>query len=134
VIAPARPTAADLWQRAILIREEWLGIGRSTEPADRAAAEQAISILYARHGRPRPAFLWVDSPGAARPHPAGLPTHETLLSWVRGRPPAGRPPIASDIAAGLSRLRSDLAATVDEPVPDRHPTRPGTGGPVRTAA
>lgn len=91
----------------------------STEPADRSLTEEAVASIYARHRRPRPEFRWVASPYAALPHLAGLPTHETLRSWVDTRRPPGRPPIASDIAAGLSRLRSDLSEGLVEPVPDR---------------
>jgi hypothetical protein len=117
--APTRLTAASLWQRATEIRREWLELGLSTEPADRATAEQAITTLYARHGRPRPRFDWTLSPHAALPLLAGLPTHDELRSWVADRRPPGRPPLASDIAAGLSRLRSDMADAFTEPPPDR---------------
>lgn len=95
----------------------------STSPADRTATEEAIASIYARHGRARPSFRWVPSPHAALPHLAGLPTHETLCSWLRPRPPAGAPPLAGDIAAGLSHLRSALAAEVTEPPPDRPPMK-----------
>ena len=122
--APVRPTAADLWRRAAEISQEWLEIGLSTEPADRRTAEDAITTVYAGHGRPRPEFRWVLSPRAAIPHLAGMPTHADLRSWIAARRPSGSPPAASDIAAGLSRLRSTLAAGYDElppvrPVPKR---------------
>jgi hypothetical protein len=132
LIAPARRTAAlpphhwrpafrrpDYWRQAAEIRREWLEIGLSTEPADRAATEEAIASIYAQHHRARPEFRWVLSPRAALPHLTGLPTHEALRSWVDTHRPPGRPPIASDIAATLSRLRSDLAEGFTEPVADR---------------
>ncbi|MEU4244353.1 DUF6745 domain-containing protein [Actinoplanes sp. NPDC026619] len=119
----------DLWVRAAEIRQEWLEIGLSTTPADRPATEEAISSIYARHGRARPAFVWVSSPAGALPHLAGLPTHQTLRSWVTDRRPPGRPPIASDIAAGLSRLRSSMMAAYQEPAPDRRPLQREKGKP-----
>jgi hypothetical protein len=129
--APARLTAAptDLWRRATDIRREWLSIGLCTEPADRRTAEQAITEIYARHHRPSPDFLWVDSPHQAWPHLTGLPTHETLRSWVADRRPPGRPPLASDIAAALSHLRSAAADTYTDPPRDRPPLKRKKGDP-----
>jgi hypothetical protein len=95
----------------------------STEPADRSTTEEAIASIYARHRRARPSFLWVASPRAALAHLRGLPTHETLRSWISDRRPPGNPPIASDIAAGLSHLRSVLVADAAEPSPDRPPMK-----------
>lgn len=116
--APARlPAAPDLlprelaiqyWHRAAEIRREWLDHGLSTEPADRAAAEHSLTGIYARISRSRPRFVWLDSPRRVRDLVVGLPTHEVLQDWVRARRPPGRPPLASDLAAGLSRLRSAL--------------------------
>ena len=130
--APARRSAAlspdhwrpasrrpDYWRQAAEIRREWLDVGLSTEPADRSTTEEAIASIYAGHRRARPEFVWVDSPAAARPHLTGAPTHEILRSWVADRRPPGRPPIAGDIAAGLSRLRSMLADGYLEPAADR---------------
>jgi uncharacterized protein DUF6745 len=115
---PASPRS-EHWRRAAEIRREWLEVGLSTTPADRSTTEEAIASIYAGHRRARPAFLWVDSPAAALPHLTGAPTHETLRAWVSDRPPSGKPPIASDIAAGLSHLRSALAEDYAEPVADR---------------
>jgi hypothetical protein len=39
--------------------------GLSTEPADRATAENAITRIYAASGRSAPRFFWYDSPFAA---------------------------------------------------------------------
>lgn len=113
----------DLWRQAVEIRREWLEVGLSTAPADRAAAEHAITQIYARHRRTRPRFIWVQSPRAAVPHLDGLPTHETLRTWITGRRPPGAPPLAGDIAAGLSRLRSALADDYTEPPRDRPPMK-----------
>ena len=128
--APARRTAAlrtELWQRATEIRREWLGTGLSTRPADRSGTEEAIASIYARHGRARPAFHWYASPCEALPHLHGLPTHDDLRTWVSDRRPAGRPPVASDIAAGLSRLRSTLDDAYLEPPADRPPPKRRNG-------
>ena len=113
------------WQQAEPIRREWLAVGLATEPADRPAVEAILTRLYARHRRPRPTFSWVDSPRAAAPHLAGQPSHEDLQRWVRGRQPSGTRPIASDLAAGLSRLRSALDACLTPPSFDRPPPKRG---------
>jgi hypothetical protein len=48
-----------------IYHDRWLSIGTSTEPADRARAEAAISGLYRLAGKEPPPFVWVDSPLAA---------------------------------------------------------------------
>jgi hypothetical protein len=105
---PRFGSAPQIWPQAVPIRQEWLDVGLCTAPADRDTAERCITAVYARHSRPRPRFRWVDSPRQAVGLLDGLPTHESLQSWVRDRRPPGRPPLAGDIAAGLSRLRSAL--------------------------
>lgn len=55
MIAPVR-------REAVEIREEWLGVALSTRPADRPAAEAAISELYRLIGLSPPRFHWVSSP------------------------------------------------------------------------
>lgn len=123
LIATARPTTAlltQMWQQAESVRREWLEVGLSTEPADRSTTEEILAELYARHRRPRPVFRWADSPRAALPHLRGLPTHDALMSRIR-RPAPGKAPLISDIAAGLSRLRGDLADRVLDPPLDRPP-------------
>lgn len=97
------------------IRREWLTHGLSTEPADRTAAQGCLTRLYARVSRPRPRFVWVDSPRSALPLVAGLPAHEALHSWVRDRRPPGKPPVMSDLLAALSRLRGSLEETLVHP-------------------
>ena len=49
----------------VAFRSEWLGIGTSTEPADRPRAERAIAAMYTRIGETQPRFLWVESPATA---------------------------------------------------------------------
>ncbi|GAA0552009.1 hypothetical protein GCM10010172_38000 [Paractinoplanes ferrugineus] len=111
--------------RAAEIRQEWLEIGLSTTPVDRPATEEAIASIYAACRRDRPEFRWVPSPAAALPHLTGLPTHRTLLASID----SSRPPVAADIAAGLSRLRSAVLATYVEPAPDRSPMKRPKGKP-----
>jgi hypothetical protein len=45
-----------------LYREEYIKVGRSTEPADRPRAEAAITQLYAAIGKASPTFEWGESP------------------------------------------------------------------------
>ncbi|WP_431904572.1 DUF6745 domain-containing protein [Nonomuraea sp. bgisy101] len=52
-------------REAAAIREEWLGWALSTLPADRTAAEAAISGLYRLIDLAPPRFHWVSSPVAA---------------------------------------------------------------------
>ncbi|WP_127501606.1 hypothetical protein [Actinoplanes solisilvae] len=119
LIAPARVSTALLWSQAVDIRREWFEVGTTTKPADHDTTEEAIASIYHRHGRPRPEFIRVPSPRAAIPYLEGLPTHEDLRACLGSRS-TGRPPIASDIAAGLSHLRSALEDDYTEP-PASHP-------------
>ncbi|MFF5208482.1 DUF6745 domain-containing protein [Streptosporangium sp. NPDC000396] len=64
-------------REAAEVREEWLGWALSTLPADRPAAEAAISGLYSLIGLAPPRFHWVPSPVAAL---------ETVPPGVRLRP------------------------------------------------
>jgi hypothetical protein len=49
-------------REAAEIREEWMGCALTTRPADRPAAEAAISGLYRLIGYAPPRFHWVSSP------------------------------------------------------------------------
>jgi hypothetical protein len=120
-ISPNRAHAIDLWHRAAAVRPEWLAAGLSTGPADRPAAERGIAGIYARCSRPRPRFVWVDSPHQALPGLAGLSTLDDLYQWVTGRPPPGDPPLASDLVAALSRLRGALDGCLADPDPNPSP-------------
>lgn len=74
-------------REAAEIREEWLGRALSTLPADRPAAEAAISGLYHLIGLPPPRFHWVPSPITAlatvppgiRPRPSE--TVDDVSAW-----------------------------------------------------
>ncbi|MGK5678427.1 hypothetical protein [Actinoplanes sp. URMC 104] len=128
LIAPARRSAAlsELWSRVVKVRREWLDLATSCEPADHGTTEEALASIYARHGRPLPEFLWVPSPRAAIPYVRGLPTHDDLRAALGDLRP---PPLASDIAAGLSRLRSQLESGYVEPPADRPAPRRKKGEP-----
>lgn len=117
--------AEDLWREAIKIRQEWLGHALSTQPADRAATEQILTRIYARISRPRPRFAWVDSPDKALPLVAELPTLDLLFRRIRDPRPSGPPPLASDLATLISRLRGALGDGVAHPDPERSSPRRG---------
>lgn len=56
-------------------RAAWLRHALCTDPADRPAAEEAITQLYSQLNKPPPRFVWVGSPAAALryvPPPARL--------------------------------------------------------------
>jgi hypothetical protein len=121
-------TAHGLWQEAIKIRQEWLGHGLSTQQADRRAAEHSLTMIYARISRPRPRFEWVGSPAQALPFVAGWPTLDGLYARIRDPHPRGKPPLASDLAMSLSRLRAALSAGVFHGDPELVPARQGKRG------
>lgn len=120
--------AHGLWQEATKIRQEWLDHGLSTQQADRRAAEHSLTIIYARICRPRPRFEWVGSPAQALPLVAGWPTLEGLYAAVRDPRPRGKPPLASDLAVSLARLRAALSAGVFHADPELVPARQGKRG------
>ncbi|MFB9238755.1 DUF6745 domain-containing protein [Plantactinospora siamensis] len=122
---PVRSGPAELWQQALRIRQEWLDHALCTEPADRPTAEESLSAIYARAGRPRPRFEWVDSPAKVRPLIAGWPTLDQLYAWIRDPAPAGPPPLASDLAMLGSQLRAALSDGTTYPDPELSPMRRG---------
>jgi hypothetical protein len=117
--------ARGLWQEAIKIRQEWLDHGLATQPADRRTAEHSLTMIYARISRPRPRFEWVGSPPQALPLVAGWPALGRLFAWIRDPHPRGKPPLASDLAMSVSRLRGALGASVLHPDPELSPIRKG---------
>jgi hypothetical protein len=118
--APTRrmDAAVESWREAASIRQEWLEHGLSVKPADRAAAEHSLAAIYSGASRPAPRFVWVDSPRAAMPLVAGLPGLDDLYRWIRDPLMSGAPPLASDLAALVSALRSGLEAGVSHPPPE----------------
>ncbi|GAA4595027.1 hypothetical protein GCM10023194_63570 [Planotetraspora phitsanulokensis] len=95
-------------REAAEIREEWLGRALSTLPADRTAAEAAISGLYRLIGLDPPRFHWVPSPVAALTTvPPGMP------SWPAehiGRAPGWTLP--PRFSASMRQLCLDLDARI----------------------
>lgn len=121
-------TAHGLWQDAIKIRQEWLDHGLSTQQADRRAAEHSLTMIYAKASRPRPRFEWVGSPAQALPFVAGWPTLDGLYAWIRDPHPRGKPPLVSDLAMSLGRLRAALSGGVFHADPELVPARQGKRG------
>ncbi|WP_207933398.1 DUF6745 domain-containing protein [Actinomadura sp. GC306] len=104
-------------REAAEIRAEWLGHLLSTAPADRPAAEAAISELYRLIGFEPPRFHWVASPIAAlETVPPGLrlraaETADRLAEW----------PLPLHFRRQISELttRLDVTAVRDHPALDR---------------
>ncbi len=107
-MSAVRHIGAAFWQQAAEIRDEWEAHGNACGTTDQAAAERAIGRLYRSIGRNRPQFIWVRSPREAQPLVAHLPTLDDLYRWVKEPPASGAPPLASDFAAAVGRLRGRL--------------------------
>ncbi len=102
--------------------DAWLDHALCTDPADRPAAEAAITRLYAELNAPPPAFVWVGSPAAAAkvvpPSPPlvadGPQPFEsrmaTLVSDLRARLPRGVG------YRGIGRVTAMIHAAVDAPL------------------
>lgn len=91
---------------AAAIRDEWLGRALHARPADRPAAEAAVSGLYRLAGLDPPRFHWVPSPLAA---------FETVPPGMRLRPDGPHVfdgPAARALAASALQLRLDLDEVV----------------------
>ncbi|NEW25707.1 DUF6745 domain-containing protein [Nocardia cyriacigeorgica] len=89
-------------REAANIRKKWLGRMLCTEPADRRAAEAAISEIYELAGLGPPRFRWVSSP---------------LIARATGEPGAkrGPRPITSPepaVVQLLSRIHSRMRVTI----------------------
>lgn len=105
----------ELWSRALEIRNSWLSHALSTEPADRPAAEAAITRLYELAGAAPPTFSWVASPAAAV---AALPPAQALSL-------NGDLPVEARLATLVTSLRERLDQRIgpwrgwrDRPPPD----------------
>lgn len=74
-------------QEAMLaeVRDEWLAVGLSTEPADRHAAEEGVRQAYRRAGlKPPSVVIWLDSPIAGCVGAAML-QQDQVWDQVRGQ-------------------------------------------------
>jgi hypothetical protein len=99
---------------AVTLRNEWLAFGLSTEPADRPAAEAAVTRLYTMAGASPPAFKWAPSPLAAL---HAVQTARSRYPAIETRyPPPGqlgrKMPVAARLASLESHLRSRLDARI----------------------
>ena len=79
--------------------------------------------IYAGISRPRPRFAWVASPCQALPLIAGWPTLGQLFALIRDLHQRGKPPLASDLAMSVSRMRGALSAWVVHADPALSPVR-----------
>lgn len=95
----------------------WLSHAFRTDPADRPAAEDAISRLYALLGEPPPSFTWVPSPAAAVP----------LLPPPQALSPGS---LESRLANRAAALRARRRGTTLEA---RQTIRDGVAGLIRAA-
>jgi hypothetical protein len=118
-----RHLRATFWKRAADLRDDWLRLGLACRPADRSVAEAAITQVYASLGRPEPEFVWVRSPLEAQPLVQHLPTLDDLCRWVTDPPPDGVPPLASDLATVVGRLRWRLDERITTPRFDPPPPK-----------
>jgi hypothetical protein len=115
-----RSLTGEQWHLVDRLRAEWLEYALATQPADRAAAESAITQLYELRGLGPPRFVWVDSP-------AGGSLVLWLLSGVtteEGTPLAGtlREALSDPLWAVLDdRLRDSVSASIAESIGDLLP-------------
>ena len=113
---------------AVTLRNEWLAVGLSTEPADRPAAEAAVGRLYELAGARPPAFEWAVSPLAAlRAVQAARSRYPAIRSprrLVSRR--TGQWPLTARLAVLESGLRSRLDARIRRAAV-AWPTMPGDG-------
>ncbi|WP_171068787.1 DUF6745 domain-containing protein [Actinomadura geliboluensis] len=98
-------------REAANVRSEWLGHLLSTEPADRPAAEAAISEFYRLIGLGPPRFHWVASPVAAL---------ETVPPGVRASEAPDRFP-DWPLPPRFRRLLGELTVGLDATVARGHP-------------
>lgn len=95
----------DAQREAAAVRAEWIGHLLSTAPADRPAAEAAVSELYRLIGLDPPRFHWVPSPLAAL---------ETVPPGVRPRPSESADRLSGwPLPTRFRRLISGLSVELD---------------------
>lgn len=104
-------------------RAAWLRHALCTDPADRPAAEDAITQLYSRLNKPPPTFVWVGSPAAAVRFVARPLTLASDGPW----------PLETRMASLVSDLRARLPS-VYATDPLRRTVRESIAGLIRGAA
>ncbi|RJL22711.1 DUF6745 domain-containing protein [Bailinhaonella thermotolerans] len=111
------------------IRDEWLGWGLCALPADRVAAEAAVTRIYDLIGHRPPRFVWAESPSAAM----ALAPPAPLVRGVRVPARQADWPVPYRIANLRSGLRRRLQRRIFGPPPayvwDPWGHRIGSGGP-----
>ncbi|WP_149259408.1 DUF6745 domain-containing protein [Actinomadura sp. K4S16] len=106
--------SVDVQREAAAVRAEWLGHLLSTAPADRPAAEAAISELYLLIGLAPPRFHWVPSPLAAL---------ETVPPGIRPSPYESADRLSDwPLPKRFRRLVSGLSVQLDTQVMQRSRT------------
>lgn len=104
-------SSLDRLSLAVALRDEWLGHAFSALPADRPAAEAAVSGLYRLAGAPPPRFVWIPSPAAAPPE-----LHARQPAFARPRLRAAEAPPRQDgwpVPSRLASLQSALRTRLD---------------------
>ena len=76
------------------IRDEWMGYGLSTAPANRAEAGRGVRLAYETAGLPAPAFVvWLDSPMA------GIYGELYLRTFLRAFAASGERTVGAQVGA-----------------------------------
>lgn len=81
--------------KLVEFRDEWLAIGRSTEPLDREKAKETVKKLYAFMGQSEPEIIFVDGPYALATEP------ELMQQEMDGKK---RDPKAINISEALNQI------------------------------
>ncbi|WP_106403487.1 DUF6745 domain-containing protein [Actinocorallia populi] len=103
-----RSADSERWREAAAIRDEWLEWALCSLPADRAAAEAAISELYRLVGHAPPEFVWVGSPAEA----LSLVPPWPPLHLINSAPRRDGQPVAGRLAALVYETRFALDAQI----------------------
>ncbi|MVU80017.1 hypothetical protein GPX89_22570 [Nocardia sp. ET3-3] len=113
-------------ETALRLRDDRVRTGLGTEPADRDAAQGAVSEIYRLLGEAPPEFVWVDSPVAAATLLRNDPD-ESVRGFGKLPPsviPFRRWPFPQRLTALKFELRHRLGKSID---PRRHAWEPAAG-------
>lgn len=123
-----------LSRRSLLaqFRRDWLDAERSTEPADRTAAEQGARALYEAAGlRPPKAIVWMDSPLAAVVAGRALTGQHGVNQLIEGSAAKLIENVLGQLRAGGLALPADPGFVPMHPVgPILNPALTYTGPPL----